>query len=227
MPPREPKPPKPKPTKPQAPKPEPFDPSWSFLLSAFGRKFAKSLSRILGATVGLTTHLSLAWQILGGLSILVGLAAGLVFFLPRISVEPGPQRDSTDPFSSAFLVANTGAIRLEGVSIEFALCRLRANVGFEIRGPNWEDCNRHNEVSERLPKYQNQSLPMDQKMTVLFSDILAPKVGSIVKPVYIDADIIVSSRPAYFPWRWREEFRFEGVVRPDGGLHWQPRQHSD
>lgn len=157
----------------------------------------------------------------------VGGAAAVVTFLPRIIVEASePFELSTDP-PITFSVANTNVIPLEDVKPLLGLCGVGFNFG-EPTSPTkapFQVCNSRTTGIISPTTWQHSRLDMDEKFTAAWDDAVHNHTQGVVD--YADIIITVLYRPWFLPWHSEKTFRFVARKLSDGKMHWFSQPMSD
>jgi hypothetical protein len=156
---------------------------------------------------------SLFWKFVVVLSVIVGLIAALLTFLPRLSMSSSESLDPSTPFSTPFVVSNDGLLSINDVT---CYCLIR-RVVIADRG----DITVSNNIvySDSLPV---PNLAPGEKTTVSCPPLL-PSEPRITRA---DMDIVLRFRPYGLPWYREKAFRFTTEIASDKRLHWYPRSGS-
>jgi len=151
-----------------------------------------------------------AWKaVVAALVATIGLAASLVTFLPRITVEVSSGLiDPSSPSPVSFTIANTNVVPIEHVQPMLGICTLvlTQNRDFE---PDRE-CEGSLLTRFVRPQWAVRRLYMDERHTITIEDMIASKIG------YADISIVISYTPWFLPWRREKEFRFQTRKLSDG-----------
>src|ERR1700682_2751163 len=102
----------------------------------------------------------------------LGVAASIVAFWPRVSIDVQQPFDDSNPLSSPVEVTN-GFPALENVNLALGLCSLQITEKFILRGRN-SDCSGGTGVFLQPPTMTDHSLSIDDKWEVFFGDFLDP-----------------------------------------------------
>jgi hypothetical protein len=148
--------------------------------------------------------IEIAITLIGVISAYIGI---LGYWLPRISVQPLSSFDSKDSAATIFSVSNQGSTTLYDVQI-----------GHRIRKPQFDLEGAPIKMLADFNVYD--SIPPMKSATVDFG----------FKGLYsreMDIDIFVWYRPAWYPFKHRESFRFVTRVSDDGQVQWLPSPESN
>lgn len=154
---------------------------------------------------------TVAIAILLGLCTVVGGVASLIVFLPRILVSPPPSPlNANDIFSVSFEVTNAGFIPLRDATAALGLGQIIGKGSRLDRRivPTFDSFM-------TMPQWQHHSLDMDQRFTVVLSDLLRADVTEA------DIAIIVFYRPWGLPLRRKAVFRFVAFPDSYGSSYWR------
>jgi hypothetical protein len=157
------------------------------------------------------------WKSASILITLVGIASAYVtilgFWLPRLNVQPLMMSDAEDALSTNFSVSNQGSMMLYDMNIRCklkdSLVKITTETGQEgiigeVGGP--ED-NHPSLAPMKSATFQCMlSLPVEDGLDIF---------------------IIVYYRPAFYPFKRRQAFRFVSTTSSDGQMQWLPQPESD
>jgi hypothetical protein len=142
-------------------------------------------------------HALLGWlsaktpSILTWMSVLIGIAAGALFFLPRVSVEPSAPYDPTNPSPVTFTIANINIVPLRNVHAFIGVCDIAVVGQREMQRCNGPIISL---MSPPDPKWFVRWLDLDEKWQIALEDMF-PGLG----PKQIEsADITIAV--TYWPW---------------------------
>jgi hypothetical protein len=170
-------------------------------------------------------RVSLGWlrgkisTILTWASVLIGIAAGALFFLPRVTVEPPGQYDPSSPSSIIFTIANINIVALRNVDVAIGVCYVSGDKYSETRG---SECNGPAKSKLIYDPWHLAWLDVDEKYQVPLEEILTRDQKQQIEDANITIGVI------YTPWRmpqfWRvtKEFRFVTKKLRDGKIYWIP-----
>jgi hypothetical protein len=145
--------------------------------------------------------------ILLGICTLVG---GAVVFLPRPMVlPPSVPLDQKDQFSVSFDVSNSGYIPLTDCTASLGVGQITTQ-GAHL-DPKFIPTFESRLV---MPAWQNHKLSMDERFTIVLSDILRPVESA-------DIAIIVSYKPWILPIHREKMFRFVTFKQTNGHQYWR------
>lgn len=157
------------------------------------------------------------WKLVSISITLVGIVSAYVtilgFWLPRLNVQPLMMSDSKDALSTNFSVTNQGSMILYNVNIR---CKLKDSLVKIVTETGQEGII--GEVG--APEDSHPSLAPMKSAT--FQCML-----SLPAQDDLDIYIIVYYRPAFYPFKRRQAFRFVSTTSSDGQLQWLPRPESD
>lgn len=148
----------------------------------------------------------------------IGIAAGVVVFLPRVTVAPGGPIDPSRPSPIPFTIVNSGNIPLTEVQGGIGICEYDMN-----SAPHDLPERCHGPLSSLLamPRWYAPILYPDEPLTVDVDDMLHPdKLGAA------DISIAVGYYPwflKFWPFHGTKQYRFQTKVEPDGKLWWRAR----
>src|SRR5262249_7595707 len=128
-------------------------------IARFMRSVFCTLAKLIGHT----------WKVIVALSVIVTIAAGGFFFLPRVTVQAGDFRDGSDPLSVPFTITNTNFVPLENLGIFIGVCRVWAAPNVVLQSTAG-DCSRRNYALIIHPPWQNHRLAMDEPYTINLRD---------------------------------------------------------
>jgi hypothetical protein len=160
---------------------------------------------------------TLFWSIVGGIALVLGLAASVVTFLPRLSIEAPPQFDPTTTSPIPFVITNTGFVPLMNVKLGIGICEIGVDLT-EFGHP--EKCDGSLGFRINQPWWYIKRLGHDEKHVVRLDEIL-----DIQRRVRFAADIsiVVIYQPWFLPFQREAEFRFLKKEEKDGKISWLPR----
>jgi hypothetical protein len=147
----------------------------------------------------------------------IGLAAAIVTFLPRMTVEPGGQIDPASPYPISFTITNTGIIPLTNVQPGFGICEFYSG----------EPENRPDRCDGLLtsklvkPQWLVKRLNVDEKHVIRFDDMF--NIQPPAKFGFANIAVTIDYNPWFLPWRLNPQFRFITRLERDGKLTWMPR----
>jgi hypothetical protein len=146
-----------------------------------------------------------------GLCTVLGFSVSLVVFLPRPTVSPpSVPFDKNDKFSVSFNISNNGYIPLEDCTAMLGIGQiLGRDVPFD---PSFMPTFKSRFV---MPAWQHHYLGMDDRFTVILSDLLRANVQSA------DIAIIVSYKPWFFPLHREKIFRFVTFKGTGASQYWR------
>jgi hypothetical protein len=188
------------------------------------RKPRQKTNQQLGAQtqMGLETRSKTRWTLVRkvfavslAFATLIGGAAALVTFLPRVTVEAS--RDFKNPSSIAFVATNMGFIPLRYPVMEMHGCNL--DYGEEPLTP-MKPCSA-TFPPENVRETGQEWLNMDGKFITRLEDWV--KIQNNPMPISrFNAIIRFSYYPCYIPLRGYKLFGFRSAKGEDGLFYWRP-----
>lgn len=142
-----------------------------------------------------------------GASAVASLISLLLSFLPQVSVRPEGSLDPKNPFSTPFVITNSGLTGINQVSF---VCRLRHatnDKGGKIIANNVRP------TGFGIAKIG----PGESATTGLPFTWIGDTTASA------DFDFVLEYRPSYYPLKKESTFRFATARQQDGTLVWLPR----
>jgi hypothetical protein len=159
----------------------------------------------------LRRSLSWAWKAVVAFSIVLGVIAAVVSFLPRVSVSSSESLNPQTPFAAPFVVSNDGVIKITDVSTQMLVRRVMVAVGKDI-------------VIEDNKLFDSHPIPIPEldsgkKYTVNYPLL----IGEGTPIAKADVDITVIFRVPFLPWKQSKTYKFTTEIASDKTLHWFPR----
>jgi hypothetical protein len=150
------------------------------------------------------------------LSALVGLLAGGLALLPRVTVEPSGPYDPSNPSPITFTIANVNIVPLRDVQPILGICNI------SNRDEPLPQCNGPAVGGIRPRQLRVKWLDTDEKYQIALEEIL--KLPGSQQFPSADITIAVEYTPWRMPWFWRnrKEYRFVTKKRSDGKIYWVP-----
>ncbi len=133
----------------------------------------------------------------------------LLSFLPKVSVRPEGKLDPKDPFSTPFVITNSG---LTGIHKVTFVCRLR---------------HATNDQGGKIIAYEKGVRPTGFVIAEIGPGESATTglpftwIGGITASA--DFDFVLEYRPSYYPLKKQSTFRLATARQQDGTLVWLPR----
>jgi hypothetical protein len=202
-------------------------PSWQELKNRFPYLISLS-SRIARQVWAAIVYLgATTWKVIVPLSVLLGLFASVLFFLPRLSFDLDVSDVSDDPFPVAFVITNTNIVPLENVSVAIGVCYWRAGLTinvYETGIGQVKDCDvkPHNTLLVP-PGWSGHRLAPDERYKLFLIDgFSSPKQIPLLRKDFKEADIsiVVSFKPWIAPFRVTREARFRARVNDKNRVIW-------
>jgi hypothetical protein len=176
--------------------------------------------RYLGKIAAVSCRL---WQSIVGASVLVTLAAGALFFLPRVTVEASGPFDASPEPAITFTVTNAGVFPLADVKPYLGLCAVSLNFGIADDNPKppFNKCNEKSTGFLSPTNWRHSWMRVDEKESVIWSDAFRNQTPGILD--YADIIITIAYSPWVFPFHRQKTFRFVTRKLGDGKVYWLPR----
>ncbi|SEE79086.1 hypothetical protein SAMN05519104_7498 [Rhizobiales bacterium GAS188] len=150
---------------------------------------------------------------------IIGTAAAIVTFWPRMTVELTGPSDNSNPLSVSFVIANTGYIPLENLNIGIGLCHL--DFGKLIlkseRIKDGAECRGYNSSEFVKPTWKNHRLGMDEKMTIRVQDLFNDPARTFSGG---DITITIKYQPWIIPIASERQVRFVAAKDAEGKFQW-------
>ena len=133
----------------------------------------------------------------------------LLSFLPQVSVHPEGPLIQSDPFSTPFVITNSGLTKI--YQVDFT-CRLR---------------HATNEKGGKIKAFEKGVRPTGFGITEIGPGESATTglpftwIGGTI--VSADFDFVLEYRPSYYPLKKKSTFRFATARQQDGTFVWLPR----
>jgi len=179
------------------------------------RKQQKNVERIGKAHRNISAWASF-WQRVLSFIFIVSAVASIISlslsFLPQVSVRPEGKLDPRNPFSTPFIITNSGITGIHDVTF---ICRLR---------------HATNEQGGKIIAYGgvrptgfiiSEIGPGESATTGLPFTWIGDVTASA------DFDFVLEYRPSYFPLKKHIALRFATARQKDGSLVWLPRALSE
>lgn len=150
-----------------------------------------------------------AVSVIVGASAIASIISLLLSFLPQVSVRPEGKLDPKNPFSTPFVITNSG---LTGINHVTFVCRLR---------------HATNDQGGKIIAFEKGVRPTG----FVIPEIRPGESATTGLPftwiggttVSADFDFVLEYRPSYYPLRKQSTFRFATARQQDGTLVWLPR----
>lgn len=154
---------------------------------------------------------------------LIGLAAAVVTFLPRITPSISDPTDALNPFSSSVTLVNSGALPLHDVTVRIAIRRI---CGSNVDCPEQTDHPDPNRYKSSASEFQHTSwtshdLAIDDRFDVPLEDLFNRSPRE-TKPVmkFADIAVVVDYRIPLFPFKREKIFPLYTRKQQSGSLAW-------
>lgn len=150
-----------------------------------------------------------AVSVMLGASAIASIISLLLSFLPQVSVRPEGKLDPKNPFSTPFVITNSG---LTGINHVTFVCRLR---------------HATNDQGGKIIAFDKGVRPKGFVITEIKSGESATTglpftwIGGTTASA--DFDFVIEYRPSFYPLKKQSTFRFATARQQDGTLVWLPR----
>lgn len=142
------------------------------------------------------------------------IIAGVMSFLPKISVTPAEPLDPSNPFSAPFIISNEGVLALHSVSYRVHIREVQSEDGGKViiykKGIT---------VSDFLISYFSPGEKATTGVPFPF------KFQTPIKSA--DITFVVIYRPDSLPWHGEQRFRFGLAKKSNNSWIWLPRAMSE
>jgi hypothetical protein len=144
------------------------------------------------------------WTVFVGIATIVGLVVALLAFLPRVTVTPSDPVNSSNPFSAAFTIQDTGVVTLNDVSTYVGLGQILTN-GAKVD----QIVPTFGSRLTMTPAWQNHTLPMDATLTITPMDVFVRIPAFPVRQTtFADIAVVIKYKPWIMPFHREKVFRF-------------------
>lgn len=183
---------------------------------------------------------SLGWlrakipTILKGASVLIGIAAGALFFLPRVTVDPSGPYDPLKPSPITFTISNVNIVPLRNVAIGIGVCYIISpgDNWIELRGEEVGrgrppiECNGPVGAIFTIPIWHVRWLNSDEKFQIALEDFMKAQPASPKQIEKANMTISIKYEPWRIPlperWKPQRQFRFVTKKLSNGTIFWVP-----
>lgn len=147
---------------------------------------------------------------------IIGLAASIVTFLPRITVDAGVQIDPGKPYPIPFTITNAGVVPITSVQPAIGLCSFWTE-------PKTQSGTCEKSLATRLvmPQWFVHELKKDEKHVIRLDDLF--RIAHPARFGGADISIVISYYLWIIPFQREIEFRFVTRKEIDGMLSWVPQ----
>jgi hypothetical protein len=156
------------------------------------------------------------WKRILSLTFIVSAVASIISlclsFLPQVSVHPEGKLDPRDPFSTPFVITNSGITGIHDVTF---LCRLR-------HATNEQGGKIIATGGVRPTGFLVSEIGPGESAT---TGLPFTWIGDVTASA--DFDFVLEYRPSYFPFKKHVALRFATAKQKDGSLVWLPRALSE
>ncbi len=148
-----------------------------------------------------------------GASAIASIVSLFLSFLPQVSVRPEGKLDPQNPFSTPFVITNSG---LTGINQVTFFCRLR---------------HATNDQGGKIIAYEKGVHPTGFNISKIGPRESATAglpftwIGGTTASA--DFDFVLEYRPSYYPLKRQSTFRFATARQKDGTLVWLPRAMAE
>lgn len=177
------------------------------------RNLGRTAPHVTGARKGVSHLWKRVFSVIVGASALASILSLFLSLLPQVSVRPEGRLDPQNPFSTPFVISNSG---LTGINEITFLCRLRHatnDQGGKVIAYN---------KGGRLAGFKISQIASGESATVRL-----PFAWIGGTTVSADFDFVLEYRPSYYPLRKEATFRFATARQQDGTLVWLPRAKAE
>lgn len=150
----------------------------------------------------------------------LGIATGYLSLLPRITITQNQALDTSDPFSTPFVVSNDGPLGINDVKF---VCWLQ-----HVTLANNGDIGGFGTSSPALDIPDGMEVGEKTTLPCVFSNLFVSKDGTSAGNLVTYADIVIkaSFRPDFALWHLHRNTRFKTVKGSDGRLYWYPYAYN-
>jgi hypothetical protein len=134
------------------------------------------------------------------------LLAGVLFFVPHVSVTPTDPTDQTQPFSSSFTIANATIIPLHDVSAGIHPVEIKGGGLYFNEGDRPPIESYPDMFVITMPNWSHHNLTMDEKFTITTEPVLGMGQGATLAGA--DIAIVVRYHVWKIPIERQQVFRF-------------------
>jgi hypothetical protein len=159
------------------------------------------------------------WALISGLSIVVGLIVGVIFLLPRLSIESSGSLRSRDPMGTVFSISNDSPLSIYNVQILCDIDDVKLQDGGGMSGGG--TIVPPDSYAETLSPGQKMNAPCDNALALRGS----AKSAKITIRVGYNPFIGFGHEPFSVWWRRHAEFRMAAAQSEDGSWIWRNVGH--
>ena len=178
-----------------------------------GNKWKKYRDNKQGVSKSTKEHQSLlkkSWQIFLGVAAILGLFATLYAINPKIIVAPIERMEANNPLSTLFSVLNDGLLPIYSVKFDCATNDIENETNHRVAG-----------FVLSFPNTDRAKLSPGDSATIKCGiGDFGPKLRKA------EIELIISFRPAYWPFKITRYFPFAGINSKDGKLFWFPKDKA-
>jgi len=169
-----------------------------------------------------------------GVATLIGVAAAVIAFWPRMTVTPSGLFDESNAYSETFTVTNTGFLAFEDVQVEIGICTIEtAKHDFEVSPNNCQ--GGFVKIAIGGPPWWTSELRRDEPFSIVLSDGLnvptekyrAAHPNTIAgfqmmsELQAANVIVVVSFKPWPWPIATGRSFRFVAEEQSNGKIMWR------
>jgi len=175
------------------------------------RRKARAAKKNNGSEWNVRRWLQCIGKLVAAILVIIGLPSAVGFIvdaLPNVQIEARGNPDASQPFSTAFLLSNTGRFPAHAIDVECVITELRMSNGTLIRG---------NRIAAIDGMHVSKLRAGDT--------VPVPNACSTVTdgPFVVGGDILIKAQYRY-PWPWTSphttQARFFAQRQSDGSLIW-------
>jgi hypothetical protein len=159
------------------------------------------------------------WIGLLGVATLLGGAAAVVTFLPRLSIDPSGPFAPTKPLTAPFHIANNNFVPLDDGEVDVWVCNVFLRpIGRKIHKCEPDPAAKLANIGLQMSRWKFARISMDNRF-----DAPIGYVFNITPPAEIyavDIIVIVTYHPWILPWIRHYALRFYTRSQSDGQLYW-------
>jgi len=162
-------------------------------------------------------------RVVGGVLIIATLLGGvsaILSFQSHVTVAAGESLDPTAAFATKFTVSNSWSLNEYDIEVACGLGEIITGKPNSKPTPNWRSSTFS--YDSQLHYVPNDVKKLEPGESVQETDLCAVE-GQMA---YADIAAVVSFRPAFWPWRRTQRFRFVTETARDGHLTWSEKPFS-
>lgn len=149
---------------------------------------------------------SFFWKLLVGLSVILTIIAFFNSFYPKVSIATEASLDPLNPFRTPFIIENRSLLPIHSIECSFFIHNISAK----------KTKNLATNFTTQMANQPIKRLNAGEKSTAF---VVFP--FNFSSPItYGDIDVMISFRPAYWPWRQEKIFHFVTEKDVNNNLRW-------